>query len=236
MQFSPSLIPGTLIKRYKRFLADIELDDGSQVVAHCPNTGSMMACCEPGSRVWLSPANNPKRKLAYTWELVQVADHALACIHTGRPNAVMGQLLQDRLEPALAGYTQQQAEVRYGSEKSRIDWLLSGHPSAPPAWVEVKNVTLGEAGVAYFPDAVTLRGQKHLRELMACVVRGERGVLLFCVSHTGVREVRPADAIDPQYGQLLRQAVAAGVECYAWQLEITPEGMSPCRALPVILD
>ncbi|TVP55194.1 MAG: DNA/RNA nuclease SfsA [Halomonadaceae bacterium] len=236
MQFSPPLVPGTLIRRYKRFLADVTLDDGSTVIAHCPNTGSMMACCDPGSRVWLSPANNPKRKLAFTWELVQVADDALACIHTGRPNAVMGDLLRAGLEPTLAGYRVQQAEVRYGSEKSRIDWLLSGHDSAPQAWVEVKNVTLGEAGIAYFPDAVTLRGQKHLRELMACVAQGDRGVLLFCVSHTGVSEVRPADGIDPVYGQLLRQAVAAGVECYAWQLAITPEGMGPARSLPVVLS
>ncbi|MDX1589175.1 MAG: DNA/RNA nuclease SfsA [Oleiphilaceae bacterium] len=236
MEFSPPLIPATLVRRYKRFLADVVLEDGRTVVAHCPNTGSMRACCDPGSRVWLSPATNPARKLPFTWELVEVADQALACINTARPNQVMGALLREGLEPGLAGYTQWRSEVRYGAEKSRIDWLLSGHDSAPPAWVEVKNVTLGEGRVAYFPDAVTLRGQKHLRELMACVAGGERGVLLFCVSHTGVNAVRPADDIDPRYGQLLRQAVSRGVECYAWQLQISPQGMSPVRPLPVVLD
>lgn len=236
MEFSPPLVPGVLVRRYKRFLADVTMEDGRSVVAHCPNTGSMMACCEPGSRVWLSPSDNPRRKLPFTWELVEVADQALACIHTGRPNKVMGDLLREEREPALAGYTEWRSEVRYGEEKSRIDWLLSGHATAPQAWVEVKNVTLGEGKVAWFPDAVTLRGQKHLRELMACVGGGDRGVLLFCVSHTGVTEVRPADGIDPRYGQLLREAVAAGVECYAWQLDISPRGMRPARPLPVVLD
>jgi len=237
MEFAPELIQGILLRRYKRFLADVQLADGSIVVAHCPNTGSMMNCCEPGSRVWLSPANNPKRKLQFTWELVEVEHQALACINTSLPNRLVGELLAREGVPELSGYRSHRAEVRYGDEKSRIDWCLSDHEEGQSAaWVEVKNVTLGEGQEARFPDAVTLRGQKHLRELASMVAAGERGVLFFCVSHTGVTRVRPADDIDPEYGRLLREVVAAGVECIAWQASITPENIRLERPLPVVLD
>ena len=237
MRFPQPLIEGRLVRRYKRFLADIELPDGSEVVAHCPNTGSMMACKAPGSRVWLSPSTNPKRKLRYTWELVEVEGGALACINTARPNELVGEALAAAAIGPLSGYATRRAEVRYGAEKSRIDWWLSDHDGGRPnAWVEVKNVTLGEAGMGYFPDAVTARGQKHLRELMACVAAGERAVVLFCVSHTGVAAVRPADGIDPEYGRLLREAHQAGVECLAWQADLGPHGMQLVRPLPVLLE
>lgn len=240
MNFPDTLIPGRLLKRYKRFLADVRLDDGELVTAHCPNTGSMMGCQPENARVWLSPASNPKRKLPYTWELVETAPGTLACVNTGRPNAQARAAVEAGIISDLSGYGSVRAEVRYGDEKSRIDLHLSGQPGKADAWVEVKNVTLCEDGIGYFPDAVTLRGQKHLRELMAQVRAGDRGVLLFCVNHTGVREVRPADHIDAAYGDLLRQAADAGVELMAWQADLVrgkdPSGsLALVRELPVVL-
>ena len=237
MNFQQALIPGVLQRRYKRFLADVVLHTGETVVAHCPNTGSMAGCDRPGSRVWLSPSDNPKRKLAYTWELVEV-DYAgsLACINTSHANALVGELLRCTPPETLSGYDQLRPEVRYGEEKSRIDWLLEDSGGErPPVWVEVKNVTLGDSGAGYFPDAVTVRGQKHLRELAARVKAGDRAVIFFCVSHTGVNTMQPADGIDPVYGQLLREVVAGGVECLAWRAGITPHGMSLEYPLPVRL-
>ncbi len=239
MRFENALIPGRLERRYKRFLADVTLENGETVVAHCPNTGSMRGCDAPGSRVWLSPARDPRRKLAYTWELVETArDGTLACINTGHANRLVGELLaSERCPSSLRGYRRRRQEVRYGEERSRIDWLLEDSDSdQPPVWIEVKNVTLGEEGTGYFPDAVTQRGQKHLRELAARVAAGDRAVIFFCVSHTGVSEVRPADAIDQRYGELLRRAVEGGVEAFAWRAEITPESMLLVEALPVRLE
>ena len=237
MEFPGTLLEGTLIRRYKRFLADVQLADGSEVTAHCPNTGSMLGCCTPGSRVWLSHSDDPRRKLAYTWQLVETAPDTLACINTALPNAQVGQALtQGRIE-ALAGYRSRRAEVRYGSERSRIDWYLSDHETGQPdAYVEVKNVTLAERSVGYFPDAVTLRGQKHLRELMAMVDSGYRAVLLFCVNHSAITEVRPADGIDADYGLLLRAAAAQGVEVMAWRAALTVHRAELVAELPVVLD
>ncbi|PAV27511.1 sugar fermentation stimulation protein [Tamilnaduibacter salinus] len=226
MDFSPPLIEGVLVRRYKRFLADIRLTDGAEVVAHCPNTGSMLGCCVPGSRVWLSESSDPKRKLRYTWELVETSPGEIACINTARPNRQVRELLESGGVPELAGYPTIRSEVRYGQEKSRIDLHLSGHARRADAWVEVKNVTLAESGQGYFPDAVTTRGQKHLRELMEQVRLGDRAVLLFCVNHTGIRSVVPADHIDPAYGRLLREALAAGVEVMAWQADITGQAIT----------
>ncbi|MFC4260252.1 DNA/RNA nuclease SfsA [Marinobacter lacisalsi] len=240
MNFPEDLIEGRLLKRYKRFLADVRLPDGETVTAHCPNTGSMMGCQPDDARVWLSPASNPKRKLRYTWELVETAPGELACVNTVRPNAQARAAVEAGAIAPLVGYGSVRSEVRYGEEKSRIDLYLSDHAELADAWVEVKNVTLCEAGVGYFPDAVTLRGQKHLRELMAQVRAGDRAVLLFCVNHTGVTEVRPADHIDPAYGKLLREASAAGVELMAWQAELARDGnpsgsLALVRELPVVL-
>lgn len=236
MNFSVPLQAATLEKRYKRFLADVVLDDGLRVTAHCPNTGSMFGCAEPGSRVWLSPANNPGRKLQFTWELVEVAGGHLACINTARPNAIVAEAIAEDLIPDLQGYRSVRREVRYG-EASRVDLWLGDHAgNKPDAWVEVKNVTLGDGSQGRFPDAVTIRGQKHLRELMVKAEAGERAVLFFCVSHTAVTSVRPADDIDPLYGQLLRQAVSAGVEVMAWRLHISPEEMAVEAPIPVLLD
>lgn len=240
MKFPENLVQGRLLKRYKRFLADVCLDDGQTVTAHCPNTGSMLGCQPDDARVWLSPASNPKRKLRYTWELVETAPGQLACVNTARPNAQARAAVEAGTIAGLAGYGKVRAEVRYGEENSRIDLHLSGHARLADAWVEVKNVTLCEDGVGYFPDAVTARGQKHLRELMAQVGRGDRAVLLFCVNHTGIGEVRPADHIDPVYGSLLRDAADAGVELMAWQADLADGGhpsgsLALVRELPVRL-
>lgn len=240
MQFPSPLIEGRLIRRYKRFLADVVLPDGSDVIAHCPNTGSMLGCQPDHARVWLTSSDNPKRKLKYTWELVETTPGQLACINTARPNAQAREAVDAGRIEALAGYAHCRSEVRYGAENSRIDLHLSGHAELADAWVEVKNVTLCEDGLGLFPDAVTTRGQKHLRELMAQAEAGERAVLLFCVNHTGITEVRPADRIDPAYGALLREAVARGVEVMAWQADLAVAGevsgrLDLVRPVPVSL-
>tara|TARA_Y100000780_G_scaffold30460_1_gene24958 strand:- start:27 stop:722 length:696 start_codon:yes stop_codon:yes gene_type:complete len=231
MKFPEPLVEGRLIRRYKRFLADVQLPDDTEVTAHCPNTGSMLGCQPENARVWLSRSDNPKRKLQYTWELVETAPGVLACVNTARPNAQARAAIEAGVVQSLAGYSQCRAEVRYGSEKSRIDLLLSGHGHEPDAWVEVKNVTLAEGGEGYFPDAVTERGQKHLRELMAQVQNGDRAVLFFVVNHTGIEQVRPADHIDARYGQLLREACEAGVEVIAYRAALAGEDGNPSGRL-----
>lgn len=242
MKFPEPLIEGRLIRRYKRFLADVRLPDGTEVTAHCPNTGSMLGCQPEEGRVWLSRSNNPARKLAYTWELVETAPGKLACVNTARPNAQAREAIEAGRITELTGYSHCRPEVKYGEEKSRIDLLLSGHESEPDAWVEVKNVTLEESGKGFFPDAVTTRGQKHLRELIAQIAHGDRAVLLFVVNHTGIETVRPADHIDQLYGQLLRQACDAGVEVLAYRAGLigdhgNPTGeLSLTEPVPVILE
>jgi len=216
----PPLIPGRLIKRYKRFLADIQLEDGSVVTAHCPNSGSMLGCNLPGLPVMLSLSPNPNRKLAYTWELVQVNGYWVG-LNTMLPNRLAEEAILDGTVAELQGYANLRREVSYGSERSRIDILLEGEKGH--CYVEVKNVTLVEHGLALFPDAVTERGQKHLRELMEVVKNGHRGVLLFTVQRGDGSAVAPADAIDPTYGRLLREAVKQGVEALAYRAQVSPE-------------
>ncbi|NVK39614.1 MAG: DNA/RNA nuclease SfsA [Oceanospirillaceae bacterium] len=229
------LIEGRLLRRYKRFLADVELADGRQVTAHCPNTGSMRNCAEPGSRVWLYDSANPARKYPLGWRLVEVGGRHLACIDTGLANGLVAEAVEAGVIAELSGYRRLRREVPYGEERSRIDLLLCDG-ERPDAWVEVKMVTLLEAdGWGSFPDAVTSRGQKHLRELILLAATGQRAVLLFCVPHQGIRRVRPADAIDPDYGRLLRQAVSAGVEVLAYSAAITTEEIRLAGCLPVIL-
>lgn len=224
MNIPGPMIPGRLIRRYKRFLADIRLADGSEITAHCPNTGSMLGCQPDNARVILSLSDNPKRKLKHTWELVETMPGVWACVNTSRPNAQAKEGIAEGIVTELSGYPVCRSEVRYGSENSRIDLHLSGHTSFADAWVEVKNVTLCEQHTGFFPDAVTSRGQKHLRELIAQAEAGERAVLLFVVNHTGIRVVKPADQIDPTYGSLLRQARQAGVEVLAYRSALASEG------------
>ncbi|MEO9275962.1 DNA/RNA nuclease SfsA [Marinomonas sp. 5E14-1] len=233
MDFSTSLIEGRLIKRYKRFLSDVELPSGEVVVAHCPNTGSMKRCQQDNACVWLSKSDNPKRKLGYTWELVEVDGEHLACINTGLPNKLVGEAIANGVVSELAGYAEQKAEVKYG-EKSRIDWLLTGS-EGQKCYVEVKNVTLlEEDGNGYFPDAVTDRGRKHLYELAKMVEEGHRAVLFFCVSHSGIGSVSPAVHIDEKYALAFAEVLEKGVEVLAYKVDITTERMVVSHSIPVI--
>jgi len=232
MKFAQALIPGNLIKRYKRFLADIELDDGRVITAHTPNTGSMLGCCDPGSRVWLSDSGNPERKYPLSWELVEAAPGILVGINTGLPNKLVEEGIRNGVIRELQGYDGMRREVRYGAENSRIDLLLED-AGKPACYVEVKNVTLAQDGTGYFPDAVSARGSKHLRELAEVVAAGKRGIILFCVQRKDVSEVRPADTIDRKYGNTLRQVIDAGVEAIAWRADVTPEEIRLDKGLPV---
>lgn len=227
----PPLVSGRLLHRYKRFLADVELDNGEVVTAHCPNSGSMRGCATPGSPVLLSRSNNPARKLSYTWELVK-ADGCWVGINTALPNRLACEAIKLGIVTELQGFANLRTEVCYGSERSRIDLLLE-NPGR--CYVEVKNVTLVEDGQARFPDAVTERGQKHLRELMSMVALGYRAVNLFTVQRADARSVTPADDIDPVYGELLRQAARAGVELLAYQALVTPTEIVLSHSLPIIL-
>ena len=232
MKFNQVLIPGTLLKRYKRFLADVELDDGKVITAHTPNTGSMRGCCEPGSRVWLTDSGNSERKYPLNWELVEVAPGVIVGINTGLPNGLIMEGIENGVVTQLQGYDGIRREVRYGKEKSRIDLLLEG-AGKPACYVEIKNVTLAEDGVGYFPDAVSERGSKHLRELSEVVAGGQRGVICFCVQRKDVGEVRPADTIDRQYGDTLRRALDNGVEAIAWRAQVSQDEIIITTELPV---
>lgn len=235
MKYDPPLQEARLIRRYKRFLADIELPDGQQLTIHCPNTGSMLNCGGPGSRIWYSTSDNPGRKYANTFEQVELADGSIAGIHTGRANALVQEGIENGLIAELQGYEQIQREQRFGEEKSRIDFLLRGHASQTDCFVEVKSVTLARGdGLGEFPDAVTTRGQRHLRDLMRIVQEGRRAVLMFCVQHTGIRRVAAARTIDPDYADALEQARAAGVEVLAYGAEISPEEIRLVSAVPLM--
>lgn len=232
MIFEPPLLPGTLIRRYKRFLADVELDSGQTIVAHCPNTGAMLGVSNPGSRIWLSHHPDPKRKTHYTWELTEVNGRCVG-VNTARSNALAREAIKAGAIEALQLYTTIETEVRYGQERSRIDLLLAGK-DLPPCYVEVKNVTaVDDAGMALFPDAVTTRGQKHMRELMHMVESGCRAAVVLTVQRMDCDAFRPACEIDPVYSSLLHQAAQTGVEIYPLQFEATPEAITFQRILPL---
>lgn len=232
---------GTLLRRYKRFLADVRLSDGSEITIHCPNTGSMKNCIVPESLCWFSHSDNPKRKYPHTWEVATVPGGHLAGVNTGRANALAERAILKGVITELQGYRSLRREVRYGQEKSRIDFLLEGGLEEGPdlCYVEVKSVTLmDEPGQGLFPDAVSQRGSKHLRELIEVARNGHRAVLLFCVQHTGIEWVEPADLIDPHYGEMLRRASQAGVEIIAYGAAIEPAQAQLVlgRRLPVRLS
>lgn len=238
MKFDPPFRPAILQRRYKRFLADVALEDGSMLTIHCPNTGSMRNCSAPGSRIWFSTSDNRNRKYPHTFEMIEVEGKALAGINTGRANPLVREAIEAGVVTRLGGYRTLRQEVGYGAENSRIDFLLQDHPDAPgrDCYIEVKNVTLGMGdGLGLFPDAVSTRGTKHLRELMHIAGQGGRAVLFFCVQHTGIARVEPAVAIDPAYSRTLREADAAGVELMAWQAEMGPGEIRLARELPVVL-
>ncbi len=235
----PPLEPGRLLRRYKRFFADIELDSGETIVAHCPNTGPMTGVCLIGNRVMVSRSDNPKRKLAYTWELIEVADNAAedlqptwTGINTALPNRVMRWALDRHLIPELEPYGEVASEVCYGQEKSRVDFVLQPASSQPasgqqpigPLYLEIKNTTWADGRLVKFPDTVTTRGQKHLRELTA--LRPEtRAAILYFINRGDCTHFSPGDRADPLYGTLLRQAIAAGVQVLACRFAIGPEGV-----------
>lgn len=234
MKLPPKLVSGTLERRYKRFLADVVLDVGGRVTVHCPNTGAMLGCDEPGSRVWLSVSDNPRRKYAHTWELVEVSGGAMVGINSSRANRIVGAALETGLIRELADYSVVRSEVRYG-ENSRVDFLLQDD-RRPDCFVEVKSVTLADGeGTGLFPDARSIRGTRHLRELMAKRESGSRAVNLFCVQRADVERVTPADDIDPDYGQALREAAEAGVELLAWVCALSPEEIRLVHSVPVLL-
>jgi sugar fermentation stimulation protein A len=235
MRYRTPLLEGRFVRRYKRFFADVELPGGEVVVAHCPNSGSMAGCQTPGTRAWVRHDPDPKRKLAYTLEIVE-SFGALACVNTALPNGLVEEAIRAGVVAELAGYDALRREVKYGLEGSRIDLLLERGASGERCYVEVKNVTLGDGGpLARFPDAVTERGTKHLRELMAMVAAGHRAVLLFCGGRADARAVGPADDIDPVYGRTLREAAAAGVELLAYRCDVSPEEVRLVERIPVDL-
>jgi sugar fermentation stimulation protein A len=219
MRVSPPLINGTLIQRYKRFLADVRLADGTIVTAHCTNTGSMIGCKAPGSAVYISRSANQRRRLAYTWELIRVNGHWIG-INTLHPNRLVVEGIEAGALHELQGYESIRREIctRQGT---RLDVCLKGRDGF--CFVEIKNVTLAIDGTAAFPDAVTARGKKHLRELIRLKRQGHRAVVLFVVQREDCNSFRPADEIDQEYGRWLRRAARAGVEVLPYQASVTPE-------------
>jgi sugar fermentation stimulation protein A len=221
MKFPIPLIRGTLVKRYKRFLADVTLEDGTVVTAHCANSGSMLSVRDEGSEVWLSPADNPKRKLKYTWELIRVGE-TLVGINTQHPNALVAEAIEAGAIAELTGYERLRREVKYG-KNSRIDILLEGD-GKPPCYVEVKNCTLRRGdGPVEFPDAVTARGAKHLEELSDMVADGARAVMMYLVQREDGEHFSIAADIDPTYAEGLKKATTAGVEVLCYRCRLTPQ-------------
>lgn len=236
MNFPTPLVRGRLIQRYKRFLADVALDDGRTVTASCPNTGSMLGLTTPGSVVWLSTNDSPTRKYRHTWEMIEVdlgAGPALVGINTGHPNALVAEAIEAGRIAALEGYPALKREVKYGAS-SRIDILLED-PARGLAYVEVKNVHLVRAaGRAEFPDCKTERGAKHLDELGSMVEAGHRAVMVYLVQIEAVGTFRLARDLDPGYGAAFDRAVARGVEAIALRCRLSPEGIAVLDPIPIV--
>jgi sugar fermentation stimulation protein A len=218
MKFEKPLVHGKLIQRYKRFLADVELDDGSMITAHCTNSGSMKSCLEEGAEVYLTHHNDPKRKTQYTWEMIKINSNWVG-INTNVPNQIAYESIVLKRIPELSGYSKVEREKKYGD--SRFDLKLSGNDSI--SFVEVKNVTLKEDHFALFPDAVTTRGKKHLEDLIKAKNEGFRAAMLYIVQRMDVSTFAPAKEIDPNYAETLKKAFDAGVEILVYQVKVTPE-------------
>ncbi len=225
----PKLYAGTLLKRYKRFLADVRLDSGQTVTAHCPNSGSMKQCCLPGQPVYLSLHDRPGRKLKYTWELIQMPT-SLVGVNTQVPNRLVYHAIRKNRVKGLEGYENHTREVSCGKH-SRLDILLS-RGKTDRCFVEVKNCTLVSKGVASFPDAVTTRGLKHLNELQRLVAEGNRGIIFYLIQRMDATLFRPADDIDPAYGRELRRSVDRGVEMLVYDVTINLNGIRLNRKIP----
>tara|TARA_Y100001960_G_scaffold323174_2_gene401083 strand:+ start:342 stop:1043 length:702 start_codon:yes stop_codon:yes gene_type:complete len=233
MKFPNPLIKGSLIRRYKRFLTDVELGSGDVVTAHCANPGSMMGLTEPGFEVWLSPAENPERKLRYTWELVHDGQ-TLVGINTAHPNRLVADAIESGAIAELMGYACQRREVKYG-KNSRIDILLQGNGQS--CYVEVKNVHLSrERGKAEFPDSVTARGAKHLIEMAKMVSQGHRAVMVYLIQRDDCDHLSIAADIDPNYDAGLRVAMASGIEAIAYSCKVTPKAINVTNAVPIVLS
>ncbi len=235
MQFSPPLQPATLVQRYKRFLADVITPDGTALTLHCPNTGAMTGCATPGDTVWYSTSESAKRKYPHTWEITQTQNGTFICVNTLRANTLAKEAILSGVIPELQGYSVLKSEVKYGSENSRIDLMLQAE-ARRNCYIEVKSVTLAEKEYGYFPDAVTTRGQKHLRELMAVAANGDRAVILFAVLHSAIDRFSPAHHIDARYAQLLTEAQDKGVEILAWKAELSTTRMTLNKPIAVVLN
>lgn len=235
MRFPSPLLSGRLVKRHKRFLADILLDDGRAIVAHCANPGSMLGIAVAGARVLVHEHGDPKRKLAFAWELVEI-DGVLIPVNTSNPNRIAAEAIAGRIIPELSGYADIRREVRYG-DGSRVDFLLFGGRRKKPCYVEVKNVHLSRApGLAEFPDSVTARGARHLAELSRMVQSGARAVMLFIVQRSDCRRFAPAADLDPAYAEALKAAVSRGVELLCYDCEITTAEVVLRKPLEIELD
>ncbi len=233
MKFENPLTNATLTKRYKRFLADATLDDGTEVVAHCANSGSMLGLKDEGASIYLSPNTNPKAKLDWRWEVIEV-DGALVGINTSRPNAIVAEAIIDQGISELCGYENLKREVKYGGN-SRIDILLSNQDDEQLCYVEVKSVTLKRGNNAEFPDAVTARGTKHLNELIDMVKNGHRAVMFYLVQRGDCGAFNIADDIDPTYAKTLVKAKNAGVELLCYDCELTTKEININKPLPIML-
>jgi len=234
MRFQTPLVPARLIRRYKRFLADIQLADGREVTAHCANPGSMMGLAEPGMKIWVEPNDDPKKKLKYGWRLVDHENGHYTGVDTAVPNRALKAALIAGEVPEFVGYSTVLPEQKYG-EKSRIDFLLR-QDGLQDAYVEVKSVTLSrQAGLAEFPDSVTARGTKHLGELAAMVAQGHRAVMFYLVQRTDCERMTLAGDIDPTYAAAFEAARAAGVEVLCYGTKISPEGVELGRPVPITL-
>ncbi|SEP06619.1 sugar fermentation stimulation protein A [Salinihabitans flavidus] len=233
MRFQTPLIPAVLIRRYKRFLADVRLESGEEVTAHCANPGSMMGLANPGSRIWLEPNDDPKKKLRYGWRLVEHDSGHFTGVDTSLPNRALKAALEARALPDLSNYDQVRPEVRYGT-KSRVDFLLSA-PGRPDLYLEVKSVTLSRRpGLAEFPDSVTDRGRRHLQELQTMARSGHRAMMFYLVQRTDAVRVKLAGDIDPAYTAACDAARGAGVEMLAYGCAITPESIEIGAPLPFV--
>ncbi|CAM4256952.1 DNA/RNA nuclease SfsA [Vibrio agarivorans] len=236
MKFDPKLESATLIKRYKRFLANITLPDGSMRTIHCANTGAMTGCADEGDTIWFSTSDNPKRKYPNSWELTQKPNGNVIAINTIRANQLAVEAINNGVITELQGYETLRTEVKYGQESSKIDILLEDN-QRPSCYIEVKSVTLLDSeqnGQGYFPDAVTTRGQKHLRELIEVANSGQRAVLLFTILHSGIEKVSAAHHIDAKYDLLLKQAQAAGVEVLCYKAQLSPQTIQLQKAIEFI--
>ncbi|MGK8232956.1 DNA/RNA nuclease SfsA [Roseovarius sp. MS2] len=235
MRFQTPLVQAVLLRRYKRFLADIRLMDGREVTAHCANPGSMMGLADPGATIWVEPNDDPRKKLKFGWRLLERSGGDFVCVDTGLANRIVRTALEARRIPELAGYDRVRPEQAYGTA-SRVDFLLSG-AGLPDAYVEVKSVTLSRTpGLAEFPDSVTARGARHLGDLAEMARAGHRAVLFYLVQRSDAQAVTVAQDIDPTYANALQHARAAGVTVLSYRANITPQEITIGHGLPLAND